>query len=91
MKKLRRQRQIALLGKATADIGNMLVHAENLVGHDDGRKRSLPSRLGHVNGNIAGVGGHFGPPRIEALGIGGDGLRLKRPRRCHRSSEACQR
>ena len=69
---LGRDREVTRLRKATADILDVLVHAEDLLHHQHGRQPSLAGRCGAVGGHLAVRCGDLHFAGGQSLGIGGD-------------------
>jgi hypothetical protein len=81
-----RDRKIAKLGEAPADIGDMFVHAERLVNHDDHGQMRLALRLCPISGHqrIARLDADFA--RLEAFAVRMDRLRGHGQHACREAS-----
>ena len=88
MKTLGRDGHEALLGKAAADIFNVLVHAEDLVKNNDRGQTLFAFRLRKIAGKLIVRGPHLNHAMVKALGTGGDGLCLKSTCGGHRGCKA---
>ena len=90
MKALGRNRHKALLGKAAADIFNVLVHAKDFVKNNHCGKTGFAFGLRKVAGELIVCGAYVHHAMVKAVGTSGNGLSLKCARGCNRGSEPCK-